>query len=710
MNPFTDSHKKIWILYLEDQTPDVQLVQAMLSREGLMAEMVHVNDRSGFQDKLKEREFDLVLADFNLPGFNGLEALEILKKTRPDIPFVFFSGSFGEDFAIDSLKAGAADYVLKNRPNRLPAAIHRAIEHSREERLRRKTEEALRRSEERYRGLVEDLSDVVFITNEAGIIRYLSQSIRLLMGGDGAALVGGGFERIIHSEDLLNLKKYFEEIPLDGKSLHGDFRFISFKGEVRHFHLSSRSTTDERGNREIRGLLSDVTERRLSEIALVEAHHQLEAAWKRTSEIAFRDPITRLPNRFSILETLERELRVWKKESRTAALLLINIDSFRYVNFSTRFEIGDACLLEIGRRLQGIIPPEALLGRYVGGQFLCILPNFQDMAACEELSKKIQAATEANLSVEEHEFRLTASVGISIFPGDSDSGENLLRHAESALRQAKREGIRQIRRFTEKDRASLKRRLELERKMLRPEFLQELHFHYQPKRDLRTGQVTSIESLARWQSPEYGNVSPGEFIVLAEEIGVIAEIGLKAISEALRLIETSLPPRLEVAVNLSPIQMKRPDFLPSVKKLLEGREALAGRVEFEFTEGTLMDVNEGTSELISDLRQLGFRFAIDDFGTGYSNLHYLSRFPLDTLKIDQSFVRGIMKNTGEEKIIHAIIAMATAFNIQTVAEGIETAEQESFLRQCGCTIGQGYLFSKPLPEDKLTTYLQGASG
>ncbi|HAD04297.1 MAG: hypothetical protein A2005_10330 [Desulfuromonadales bacterium GWC2_61_20] len=432
--------------------------------------------------------------------------------------------------------------------------------------------------------------------------------------------------------------------------------------------------------------VNDVTERKNYEEQL---EHQ-----------ANHDALTGLANRNLFADRLRQSMIYARRSGRLIAVLLLDLDRFKVINDSLGHRHGDELLRQVGERLGHCVRSGDTVARLGGDEFVITLAEVAESDDIAQVTRKVTEALAMPLLVAERSLQITASIGISIFPQDSDDGETLIRNADIAMYQAKQAGGGTFRFFAREMNQRMQETMEMEADLRRALVRGELELHYQPKVDLVSGAVTGCEALLRWKHPERGMIAPQLFIPLAEETGLIVPIGQwvlrTACLEARSWQDRGLPP-LVVAVNLSARQFRQPDLLATVMQTLLETELSPHVLELELTESMIVDNPEAAATTMHKLRILGVRLALDDFGTGYSSLNYLRRFPVDALKIDQSFIADVATDRGGAAVVNSVIAIAHSLGLEAVAEGVETVEQLYFLRGCHCNTLQGYLYSKPLP-------------
>jgi diguanylate cyclase (GGDEF)-like protein len=517
---------------------------------------------------------------------------------------------------------------------------------------------------------------------------------------------------------LASLARMAEDVAA-GK-LHRKFRFKG-SGEVRviasmlnvvmtelNRHRSKMDTDHH--------LLSMKVEERSNQLSkrneeLNEAVKQVTQSKNRLHQLAYYDNLTSLPNRQLFTEQLKLILRMAKREKQLIAVLFLDLDNFKRINDSLGHTAGDALLKEVASRLSTCVRSSDLLAKYVdssskigvarlgGDEFTIVLNNLDSPERAGSIAKRLLEALQRPMTVGSQEVTITPSIGIALAPHDADSVEELLKLADTAMYHAKAAGRNSYRYYRSSMKSSSVGRLKLENDLRKAVERDELVLYYQPQVNTRTGEIVGAEALVRWEHPEQGLIPPDRFIPLAEEMGLIVELGAWTLVEAVRQIKAyqlqglHLP---KVAVNVSSLQFN-PTFIKLVQKVLAQADLEPHCLELELTEGVIMSNATASIEALHELKKLGVSISVDDFGTGYSSLSYLSKFPLDELKIDRSFIIEFGKSQRNQSLVSAIIAMGKGLNLSLVAEGVETEQQFRFLHDQQVDIIQGYMFSKPLP-------------
>jgi len=435
------------------------------------------------------------------------------------------------------------------------------------------------------------------------------------------------------------------------------------------------------------------------------------------SELAYHaahDGLTGLPNRSLMRERLERAIARASSAGEGAAVLFIDLDHFKTVNDSVGHDAGDALLCQAAARLRQAFRAADTVARPGGDEFVVVVERLGGVQEAVEAARRVLRAFDQPFHIGDQDYFVSASVGVARFPSDGSGAAELLRNADAALHRAKAQGRNDFRLYTAEMHAGAHRRLSLESALRLAVPRGELMLHYQPQVDLASGALIGFEALVRWRHPVLGLLGPGEFIGIAEESGLIVQVGGWVLREACRQLAEwrrhSGAADLFIAVNLSARQFGDGDLLRRVGAALTDAGLEARHLELELTESMLMQDPEAAVETLARLRDRGVRLSIDDFGTGYSSLGYLKRFPLHKLKIDRSFVRDITEDGDDAAIATAIIAMAHRLKLSVIAEGVETEGQVDYLREHGCDEGQGFLFGRPLPADACLPLLQSPAG
>ncbi|MEW8431551.1 MAG: EAL domain-containing protein [gamma proteobacterium symbiont of Ctena orbiculata] len=675
----------IKVLIVEDLTYDAELMALRLRDEGFDIDYSRVQAEADYLAALADQP-DLVLCDWHLPQFSGLRALSLLRQQDLDLPFIIVSGGIGEEAAIDALRQVANDYVLKDRPARLGEAVKRVLEDKQLRKAHRIAEEKLRLAERAFQNTAEgitvtDVNGDIVSTNPAfeAITGYTHEEV---MGQNPRILKSGHHEPSFYRDMWDTLLK--------AGHWRGEIWNRRKNGDVYPEWLTISAVKGNRGDTtHYVGVFTDIT--------------QIKEAQDQINFLAHHDALTQLPNRALFRERFDHALMHARRESNSIALLFLDLDRFKTVNDTLGHPSGDLVLLEVSRRMSNIIRSSDTIARLGGDEFVLLLEEQTSAQHAAVVARKLIDLFSTPMNIGEHELVVTASIGITLYPNDGDDPDLLIRHADRAMYEAKQQGRNTYRFFTQALTEGALERLMMENELRRAISRDELILHYQPIVDIKTRQLRGVEALVRWQHPKQGLIAPGRFIELAEEIGIIGDIGKWVLHTACTQLarwdrHEFLVPR--ISVNLS-VQQIDQTLVMQVSDELQISALAPERLELEVTESMLMRNPELSRTVLGELKAIGVNFAIDDFGTGYSSLAYLKLLPLDRIKIDQSFVRDIGRDSNDEAIVRAIIALSKNLGLESVAEGVEYSNQVDFLQKAGSVLAQGYLYSHPVPAEEL---------
>lgn len=509
------------------------------------------------------------------------------------------------------------------------------------------------------------------------------------------------WKKRIHPDDLNRVSAEIDLYLADESSSYdSEYRFLCKNGEymwIRGRGKISERDSDEKPVRFI-GTLSDITDKKNAErIILHQAHF---------------DVLTDLPNRFLSLDRLSQLLNEARRSQKLVAVLFLDLDDFKKINDSLGHETGDKLLIEMSERLAGAVRYRDTVGRLGGDEFIILLGGIAKAEDINPVADEIISQFRRPFSIDGRELIMTASVGISVFPENGDDASLLLRNADSAMYHAKERGRNSYLYFTDAMNQEVSRRFALEEQLHLALERREFTVFYQPQIEVSSGRILGAEALLRWSNPVLGNVSPEEFIPIAERSGIIIPLGQYVLTEAIKNTahwQRESYQSFRIAVNLSPRQFRDPELLSQVEKTVAYFGIAPESLEFEITEGVLMSGHNYIDKALNKLSQLGFGIAMDDFGTGYSSLSYLRNYPFNVLKVDRSFINDLTVDPADRELVNAAIAMAHGLNLKVVAEGVETEEQLAYLKTMACDYAQGYLFGKPMCADDMSAMLRTAT-
>jgi len=558
----------------------------------------------------------------------------------------------------------------------------------------------LRRSGERFRSLVQNSADVNMILSADGTIVYESAAVERVLGYRVEVRLGRSSLDVVHPDDTPRARQLLADVMhAPGAQISGEYRARHVDGSWRFVEAVLTNLLEDPAVGGIVVNYRDITERKALEDEL---RHQ-----------AFHDSLTGLANRALFADRLEHALTRVRRFRQPLAVLFIDLDDFKTVNDSLGHGEGDLLLTAVAERLSEGVRASDTIARMGGDEFAVLIEDPEDAATPVEVAHRLLATLSEPFGLGGKALFVHASVGIAVSTNRKQTGENLLRDADAAMYMAKSNGKNRVEVFEPRMHAAAIARLDLKRDLEGALTRGEFALVYQPIMNLRTERLAGVEALLRWHHPRQGVVPPVEFIAAAEESGLIIPLGRWVLQEACRQAKAwdgETPSPLTMSVNVSGRQIQQPGFADEVAAILKDTGLDAGRLTLELTESVLMRDAETTMVTLRALKDLGIRLAIDDFGTGYSSLSYLRRFPIDELKIDQSFVATVSIGPEQSALVRSIVKLGASLRLDTVAEGIEDAEQLSELRKLGADLGQGYFFARPMSAEAISGLLAGGDG
>jgi diguanylate cyclase (GGDEF)-like protein/PAS domain S-box-containing protein len=566
--------------------------------------------------------------------------------------------------------------------------------------LRKKAEEEARQSEEKYRVIAENCSDLIAVIDREGTFLYLSPSHQTLFGDDGIEMGAGHFLQWVYEEDRELVANYLKQIcaARNASSLL-EFRVHTKSGRPLYLETKGNPILDPCGDvQNLVLVMRDVTERK---------------QWEQTIfHLAYHDTLTDLPNRRLFIDRLRKEVYQAKRFQSQLAVMFLDVDRFKQINDSWGHEVGDVILAEIAKRIKQCLGSNDVVARLGGDEFTILLPHISGRHEVDQVAQRIRDRLEEPLEVNGRQHTLSCSMGIAVFPSDGREADELLKRADMALYFVKERGRNGFEFFHPSIEEKSLERILLENELRKAMEHEHFHIDYQPKYALPTGKLVGAEALVRWNHPELGRIPPNKFIPIAEETGLIVPIGewiLRRACEQNRAWQAQGYPPFRVSVNLSVRQFYQPDLVEKIREILEDTGLDPQWLELEITESIFADMDNAVP-ILKNIRDLGVHISIDDFGTGYSSFSYVKHLPVDTLKIDASFIRDVHTNKESQAIVRAILTIAQTLHLNVIAEGVEREEQLAFLHEEGCSEGQGYLFSKPIPRQDIEALLKASAG
>jgi diguanylate cyclase (GGDEF)-like protein len=731
----SDRRDPIRVLLVEDVDFEADLTCRHLKKHGIAHVVQRVETDAAMRAALQEFRPTIILSDFSLPAFDGLSALAIARECAPDVPFLFVSGTIGEERAIEALRRGAVDYVLKTNLARLGAAVERALEDADARAVRRHQEQQI----SRLTGVLRMLSGI-----NAAVVRIRDRNELLLeacrlsvsVGGYPSALVAlhqpktqrleavahqGADELVAHTLCELLEARMTQAAPSRNKVRDPAAPFACRDAGAAHIAVIGLPLIVDKTVVGVLGVCpreqSVITEEELTMLREVAANLSFAMQYLRQDSrvrlLSYFDVLTGLAKRSLFCERLGRKFREAGSFGSCQAIAVLDIQNLSAINDSFGRHAGDQLLQLLADRLKRRFTDTELLAHFAGGTFALVQPVQRSTAvALDALNEQVDQLFAEPFSLQGKDVPIAARSGIALYPEDGNDPETLVNRAEASLRSTK-ESRQRRGHYSAEQHAQALARVALERKLRGALERQQFELYYQPKISVKTRRIAGAEALIRWNDPDSGVVSPAKFLPILEETGLIVDVGEwvieRAALECRQWLRDGLPP-MRIAVNISPTQLRQPDFVSRFLKHVHPWATPACGLDAEITEGALVDDSSSVINRLKLLRTAGVNISIDDFGTGYSSLSRIAHLPIDTLKIDRSFISEMPIDARTRRLVSIIISIARAFDLVVVAEGVESQEQLDTLWQLGCDQSQGYLHSKPLPAQQFAAMLKASPG
>jgi len=664
------------ILCVEDEGASRLLLVRILEQR--FSTVLVAKDGAEGLDLFRRHQPPMVITDIQMPGLDGIAMAKAIKAEAPDTHIIITTAYGESELILSAVDLGVTDYVMKPlSATRLHAAIDKCFRVT-------ALETALQLSAIRLENTLESISDAFFALDRDWRFTFVNRKAEALFQVPRAGLLGRSFRRLF--PHLVDPRPAYQE-AMQKQEFQS---FEQYTPDLRTWQEVSIFPMD--GG--ISVYLRDITERKKHED---EVQH-----------LAFYDQLTELPNRTLLQNRLNHAIIRCKRNGTRGAVLFLDLDRFKNINDSLGHQAGDHVLVEVARRLRSAVRDSDTVARLGGDEFIVLLEGFDHPDNIHSVIHRILLAMSQDIVHLGFTFSITCSIGISFFPSDGESVEELLKASDTAMYHGKDKGRNTYQFYRPDMNAKTRYFLEMENALRRSVLSQEFLLHYQPQFDLASRELIGFEALVRWRHPDLGLIPPADFIPLAEETGLILLLGDWVMGTACRQNQAWMkahPLPLRMAVNLSGRQFWQGDLVESIARGLVQSGLQPEHLELEITESMVMKDADLAIGKMRELAAMGIRLSIDDFGTGYSSLAALKRFPIHTLKIDKSFVKDVTTNANDAAISASIIALAHTMNLDVVAEGIETREQLDFFLEKGCEIGQGYFFSKPLPAEEAEAFL-----
>jgi diguanylate cyclase (GGDEF)-like protein/PAS domain S-box-containing protein len=687
------------VLLVDDDAYMLESLYALLDHRGY--DLVVASGGQAALEHIQRAPFDLVVLDLHMPDVSGQDVMDHMILHGSNARVIVTSGASDIDAAIGALQRGAYGYLRKPfSREELLKTVENALVQCRLEADNQRIAMRLQRSERMFRHLVDSSPDIIYTLDAQGHITFVNDRVRYLLGYTREQLLGRHYGGLVHEGDRERASYVFNEslnalsqsrsVEIRLKSKHPDAEARTFSIAIRMMQLEAEENADDSpGEKPYRMRMycvaRDITERKRAD--------------EQIAYQAYHDILTELPNRALFKDRLGLALLQAKRNDTGLAVMFIDLDRFKVVNDTMGHGAGDALLQQVALRLRSCLRRCDTLSRIGGDEFTAVLPELSSKQDAARIAEKFVQCLHAPFHVAGQHVHVSASIGVALYPGDGRAQEELVRNADVAMYHMKSKGKNGYVFFESAFLVDSYQKIALEHDLHLALERNELEMYYQPQTDIATQRVIGAEALMRWNHPQRGFMGAGEFLPFAEESGLILPISdwmLEAICRDFLEWSAIGAEGLRLSLNMSPQYLDRGDFFEKLKNALERHGIPPVQIEVEVTENICIRNPQTAIEQLGKLRQLGVSVAIDDFGTGYSSLSYLHRFPIDTLKIDRSFVTEITDASLQYPVVLAIVAIAQGLGLHLVAEGVETEVQAQYLADAGCRIMQGYLYFQPL--------------
>ncbi|MCU7837911.1 MAG: EAL domain-containing protein [Candidatus Thiodiazotropha sp. (ex Troendleina suluensis)] len=661
---------------------------------------------------LTSSSFDLILLDLNMPDLHGHKVMEHIDHYSIDCDIIVVSGETTFDHATQALRKGAQDFLRKPyAPDELLRSVSNVLERRQLKAENQAINLRLSESEALHKFIVNNSPDMIYLLDQDGNFAFINDRIETLLGYNRNEIIGQHFSKLIHTEDIERANFTFNERRTGDRATRSTELRLSSKNSSGPRYFESRAVPIELSSIGIYtmnhdnkkafigtyGVARDITERKQAEELI---KYQL-----------YHDLLTNLPNRSLFRDRLNMAMAQSKRSGKKLAIMYLDMDRFKIINDSLGHYVGDELLKLVGQRLRSELREADTLARVGGDEFNLLIPEINDIQDARNLAEKILRLTTKPFIIKNEEIFISFSIGISIYPSDGDTKDTLIKNADIAMYKIKNTGKNGYAFFSQKMKTHFSQSLDIENGLRKAISTNELCLYYQPQYNIKNGEMVGVEALVRWQHPEKGTIQPNEFISVAEESGLIIPLGEWVLRKACIDIKRWMDMEgisLSLSVNISMQQLEMDQFVAKTLKIIKRHELPKNTLELEITEHAIMQDMEKAVDALTRLSDKGIRIAIDDFGTGYSSLGYLQTLPINTLKIDRSFVHSIKSSDGNS-IIDAIIAMGKGLNLDLIAEGVENQAQINHLSEAGCGLAQGFFYSHPIPENELLELIRSTA-
>jgi diguanylate cyclase (GGDEF)-like protein/PAS domain S-box-containing protein len=685
------------VLLIEGNSQETQSIGEMILHLGAQVfEVAHVDSVHEAKTYLAEHRVDVILLDLESGGVGGQETLRQVRQAAPRVPIVLLFSLAGEPLARQAMRDGAQDYLVKDemQSRELVRALENAIE-------RKEIEESLFEEKERAQVTLDSIGDAVISADVEGRITFLNLMAERLTGWPEPEAGGRRVDEVFQIEDAttrVTIPNPMSQAVALNRVGHLPTNCILIRRDGHEIFIEDSAAP-------IHNRIGGIT----GSVIVFRDVSTARALAEETMHASQHDFLTGLPNRLLLNDRLGQAIALAKRRATDVAVLFMDLDGFKHINDSLGHLVGDKVLQSIAKRLTALIRTPDTVSRQGGDEFVMLLQEIETPEDAAIVAKRLIQAVSQVHSIGEHELYVTASIGVSLYPQDGLDAEALMKNADTAMYRAKDLGRQCFKFFKPAMNIRAVERQKMEEELRQALVKKEFELYYQPKIDVVTGSVVGAEALLRWTHPERGPVAPVKFIPVAEDSGLILPMGSWVLREACRQAKVWLDqglPATPMSINVSGVQLQDATFLYEVLAVLEETRLTPGLLELELTESVLMHLPGHAQSALQYLRDLGVTVSIDDFGTGYSSLSCLKRLPIDSLKIDQSFLHQKNESSDGAAIAIAIIRMGKSLNLRVVAEGVESVEDVAFLKEYDCDEAQGFYFSRPVPADQFADLLR----
>jgi len=721
----TSSPRESYAKLVNRPKPEFQQAKILLvdDKQELLTSLHHLITMYGYEAEqalggeaamqaLQGNAYDVVLLDLIMPGISGHDILDCAAREKLKCKIIVVSGDSSFSGVKHALHCGAFDFVKKPyEAAELIATMETALRQVRLEQQHDELEHQLKESEQLHRFIVNSSPDLVYMLDRNGCFNFVNDRVVAMLGYAKEDLIGKHYSELVDEDDLQAAHNLFNERRTGGRAIKNvELRLKSKLQDRRSGLMRTQSVWTELT---AMGIYADNKERTRDNFIGTYGTARDISERKEAQEVinfqAYHDLLTHLPNRALLKDRLNLAITHARRNKRKLAAMFLDLDRFKLVNDTLGHSMGDRLLKAVAKRLQSCLRSGDTLSRFGGDEFTLLLPEVRTRDDVVVIAEKILNRLSEPFVIDGHELFVGASIGIAMYPEAGDSGEALIQNADIAMYHVKGRGKNGYQFFSEEMNHQFSTRLSLERELRNGLIQGEFEVYYQPQVSLQTGAITGVEALVRWRHGIRGMIEPREFLPLAEETGLIMQIDefvqRQAFHDVAALQRAGLGD-ISVSVNLSALQMEQEGFVERFVSSLQASGLPPECAKLEITENTLMQDMEVIVPKLKAIRELGVRIAVDDFGTGYSSLSYLHQFPINTLKIDRSFVGDIRAEQGDASIIDAIVAMARGLHLDLIAEGVENRTQLKYLQQQGCEEVQGFIFSPAVPATDLVELLK----